>query len=56
MEGKRNYVIYAEIDNELIERIVLMNETQAEAIKWFMDRFNIDGSVELAEKYIAEEI
>jgi hypothetical protein len=56
MEEKRNYVIYAEVYGALIERVVSMNETQAKAIEWFMDRFNIDGSVELPENYVAEEI
>ena len=56
MEEKRNYVVYAEVDGNLKERIILMNETQAKAIEWFIDRFNIDGSVELAENYVAEEI
>ena len=56
MEEKRNYVIYTNIDYEEVERVVLMNETQAKAISWFMENFNIDGTVELAENYQGEEI
>ena len=56
MEEKRNYVIYTNIDYDEIERVVLMNETQAKAINWFMENFNIDGTVELAENYQGEEI
>ena len=56
MEEKRNYVIYTNINYEEIERVVLMNKTQAEAIRWFMENFDIDGSVELAENYQGEEI
>lgn len=56
MEEKRNYVIYTDINYETIERVILMNETQAKAINWFMENFNIDGGVELAENYQGEEI
>lgn len=55
MEEKRNYVIYTNIDNE-IERIILMTAEQAKAIRWFMDTWDIDGTVELAENYVGEEI
>lgn len=56
MEEKRNYVIYANMDYEEIERVVLMNETQAKAINWFIKNFNINGCVELAENYEGEKI
>lgn len=53
MEEKRNYVIY--VDNSYglskIERIVTMTESQAKAIRWFMDMNDIRGCVELAENY-----
>ena len=55
MEEKRNYVIYTE-DIEGIERVVLMTANQANAIRWFMENFDIDGTVELAENYEGEEI
>lgn len=56
MEEKRNYVIYTNIDNEEIERVVLMTTNQANTIRWFMDTWDIDGTVELAENYAGEEI
>ena len=56
MEEKRNYVVFGTVDYEDIERVILMNETQAKAIRWFIDNFNIDGGVELAEDYSGEEI
>lgn len=57
MEEKRNYVVYTnEGYNEEIERVVKITESQAKAIDWFMENFDIDGCVELAEKYEGEEI
>jgi len=57
MEEKRNYVIYLnEGYNEEIERVVKMTESQAKVIDWFMENFDIDGTIELAEKYKGEEI
>lgn len=60
MEEKRNYAIYVDSDNgygdDDIERIVKMTEIQAKAIEWFMKSFDINGSIELAENYIGEEI
>lgn len=53
---KRNYVIYTNIDYEEIERVILMTAEQANAIRWFMQNFNIDGTVELVENYQGEEI
>jgi hypothetical protein len=56
MEEKRNYVVYTEGHWDKIERVVKMTETQAESISWFIDHFDIDGCVELAENYEGEEI
>lgn len=56
MEEKRNYVVYSIIDNEEVERVVLMTKEKADAIRWFLDKFEIDGCVELAEDYKREEI
>lgn len=58
MEEKRNYVIYinANYDDDEIERVVLMTAEQANAIRWFMDTFDFDGAIELAENYQGEEI
>ena len=55
MEEKRNYVIYTASIEEM-ERVVLMTADQANAIRWFMENFDIDGTVELAENYEGEEI
>ena len=56
MEEKRNYVVYTNMNYEEIERVVLMTETQAKTLNWFMENFDIDGTVELAENYQGEEI
>jgi len=59
MEEKRNYVIYVEDNHrgfEEQERVVRMTTEQANTIRWFMDNFDIDGTVELAEDYEGEEI
>lgn len=58
MEDKRNYVVYVDDSYGLteMERIVTMTESQAKAIKWFMDMNDIGGCVELAENYNGEEI
>ena len=56
MEEKRNYVIYVNLDYEETERVVLMTTEQANTIRWFMDTWDIDGTVELAENYEGEEI
>ena len=59
MEEKRNYVIYVEDNHrgfEEQERVVRMTTEQANTIRWFMDNFDIDGTVELAENYEGEEI
>lgn len=56
MEEKRNYVVFGIIDNEEVEHVVLMTEEKANAIRWFLDTFEIDGCVELAENYKGEEI
>jgi DNA-binding MarR family transcriptional regulator len=56
MEEKRNYVVFSSIDYDETERIVSMTKAQADAIRWFMDNFNINGCVELAENYEGEEI
>lgn len=55
MEEKRNYVIYTS-DYVEKEHVVKMTRTQANAIRWFIDYFDIDGAVELAENYEGEEI
>ena len=55
-EEKRNYVVYTNINYEEIERVILMTETQAKTLNWFMENFDIDGTVELAENYHGEEI
>lgn len=57
MEEKRNYVIYTEDGNyNPIERVVSMTNTQANAIRWFMGTFDIEGGIELAENYEGEEL
>lgn len=56
MEEKRNYVIYCNINGVEVERIILMTFEKAKAIQWFMDTFDLDGVVELAENYQGEEI
>lgn len=56
MEEKRNYVIYTNVNYDEIERVVFMTANQANAIRWFMENFDIDGTVELAENYSGEEI
>jgi len=60
MEERRNYVIYIEDTRrnfvEEKERVVLMTTKQADAIRWFIDNFNINGCVELVENYEGEEI
>ncbi len=56
MEEKRKYVIYYNIDGEEIERIVSMTKEKADAIQWFIDTFDLDGEIELIEKYEGEEI
>ena len=56
-EEKRNYVVYSEDgDYNPIERVVSMNNVQANAIQWFMETFDIEGGVELAENYEGEEV
>ena len=60
MEEKRNYVVYVEGNSwtgtEDIERVVKMTASQARTIEWFMNNFNVDGTIELAENYEGEEI
>ena len=59
MGEKRNYVIYIDnggFQNDEIERVVKMTETQAKTIEWFINKFNISGCIELAEHYEGEEI
>ena len=56
MEEKRNYVVYASLNYEETERVVLMTAEQAKTIQWFMDTWDIDGTVALAEDYVGEEI
>jgi hypothetical protein len=57
MEEKRQYVVYvANMYHDELERVVKMTETQAKAIKWFINAFAIDGCIALAENYEAEEI
>ena len=56
MEEKRNYVVFCSIDYDETERVISMTKTQADAIRWFIDNFNINGCVELAENYEGEEI
>ena len=56
MEEKRNYVVYTEDYCAKTERVVKMTREQAKAIEWFMENYDIDGSVELAENYEGEEI
>jgi hypothetical protein len=56
MEEKRNYVVYANLNYEETERVVLMTAEQARTIRWFMDTWDIDGVVTLAEDYDGEEI
>ena len=56
MEEKRNYVVYCNIDGEEFERVILMTAEKAKAIQWFIDTFDFDGAVELAENYEGEEI
>lgn len=58
MEEKRNYVVYVEGSGfgDDIERVVSITKEQARVIKWFMNNFDINGCVELAENYEGEEI
>jgi len=57
MEERRNYVIYSEDgDYNPTERVVSISNAQANAIRWFMETFDIEGGVELAENYEGEEI
>jgi hypothetical protein len=61
MEEKRNYVVYTNGNGgcygiEEQEHIVKMSAIQADAIRWFMENFDIDGCVEFAENYKGEEI
>ena len=58
MEEKRNYVIYVNsfYPKEEQEHVVKMSAIQANAIRWFMEYYDIDGTVELAEDYVGEEI
>lgn len=58
MEEKRNYVVYVEGSglSDDIERVVHITKEQAKAIEWVMENFDIDGYIELAEKYEGEEI
>ena len=51
---KEKYVIYYDHDNT--ETVIMMTEEQAKAIKWFMDEFSIDGTIETIENYEAREI
>lgn len=58
MEEKRNYVVYINscYPKEEQEHIVKMSAIQANAIRWFMEYYDIDGTVELAENFEGEEI
>lgn len=60
MEEKRNYVVCVEENSCTgigdIERVVKITTSQANTIRWFMEYFNINGCVELAENYEGEEI
>ena len=51
---KEKYVVY--YDNDESEVIIKMSKEQARAIAWFMDEFNIDGTIETIEDYEAREI
>lgn len=51
---KEKYVIYYDHDDS--EVIMKMTKEQAKAIEWFMDEFNIDGTIETVENYEAREI
>lgn len=51
---KEKYVIYYDHDNT--ETVIMMTEEQAKAIKWFMNEFIIDGTIETIENYEAREI
>jgi len=53
---KRNYVVYCNLDGEDIERVILMTEEKAKAIEWFINAFDLDGSVVPANDYMGEEI
>lgn len=54
---KEKYVIYY-IDCYGIktETIRIMTKEQAKAIDWFMEEFDIDGTIETVENYEAREI
>jgi hypothetical protein len=58
MEDIRNYVVYIDDSYGLseMERVVAMTESQAKAIRWFMDMNDIRGCVEIADDYEAEVI
>lgn len=59
MEEKRNYVVYVSngfCGHNDTERVVKMTETQAKAIKWFIDICEMNGAITLAEEYNGEEI
>ena len=56
MEEKRKYVVYSEVNYETVERVVVITKAQANAIRWFMENYDIDGCVEPIENYEGEEI
>ncbi len=57
MEEKKNYVVYyCNTNGEDIERVIFTTPEKVKAIQWFMDTFDLDGAVELAENYEGEEI
>ena len=56
MEQKKNYVVYCYADGKETERIISMTKEKADAIQWFIDTFDLDGTVEPAESYEGEEI
>ena len=58
---KQNYVVYMSGNGgcfgiEEQEHIIKMSADQADAIRWLMNTFDIDGCVELAQDYEGDEI
>lgn len=56
MEEKRNYVVYCDVNGEDFERVIFTTAEKAKVIQWFINTFDFDGAVELAENYEGEEI
>lgn len=59
MEERKNYVIYVNggsFDDDEVERVVSITKEQVRTIRWFIENFDINGCIELAEIYEGEEI